>query len=172
MRDDALGLVVSRAVVIATGTPDDGGREILGVDLGDPGDETFRTRFLRSLGDRGLGGVRLVFSDAHAELKASIAKGFTGASWQRCRVHYARNLLATVPQARVEMVAAAFRSIFALATKAEVEAHWDEDTDTLAKRFRESSRVDASRAHRRAGLHGVPSGALAQDLVQQPPPNT
>ena len=54
--------------MIATGTPDDGGREILGVDLGDPGDETFRTRFLRSLGDRGLGGVRLVFSDAHAEL--------------------------------------------------------------------------------------------------------
>ena len=87
-------------------------------------------------------------------------------------MHYARNLLATVPQAHVEMVAAAFRSIFALATKAEVEAHWDEDTDTLAKRFRESSRVDASRARRRAGLHGVPSGALAQDLVQQPPPNT
>ena len=54
---------------------------------------------------------------------------------QRCRVHYARNLLATVPKAHVEMVAAAFRSIFALGTRAEVEARWDEVTDTLAERF-------------------------------------
>jgi transposase-like protein len=135
VRDDALGQVVSRAVVIATGITADGGREVLGVDIGDSEDETFWTRFLRSLRDRGLGGVRLVISDAHAGLKASIRKCFTGASWQRCRVHYARNLLATVPKAHVEMVAAAFRSILALGTKAEVEARWDEVTDTLEKRF-------------------------------------
>jgi putative transposase len=135
VRDDALGQVVSRAVVIATGITAEGGREVLGVDIGDSEDETFWTRFLRSLRDRGLGGVRLVISDAHAGLTASIRKCFTGASWQRCRVHYARNLLATVPKAHVEMVAAAFRSIFALGTRAEVEARWDEVTDTLAERF-------------------------------------
>jgi len=135
VRDDALGQVVSRAVVIATGITADGAREVLGVDIGDSEDETFWTRFLRSLRDRGLGGVRLVISDAHAGLKASIRKCFTGASWQRCRVHYARNLLATVPRSHVEFVAAAFRSIFALGTAAEVEARWDEVTDTLAQRF-------------------------------------
>ena len=135
VRDDALGQVVSRAVVIATGITVDGGREVLGVDIGDSEDETFWTRFLRSLRDRGLSGVRLVISDAHAGLKASIRKCFTGSSWQRCRVHYARNLLATVPRTHVEFVAAAFRSIFALGSKTEVEARWDEVTDTLAERF-------------------------------------
>ena len=107
VRDDALGQVVSRAVVVATGITADGGREVLGVDIGDSEDETFWTRFLRSLRDRGLGGVRLVISDAHAGLKASIRKCFTGASWQRCRVHYARNLLACVPKSHGEFVAGA-----------------------------------------------------------------
>ena len=135
VRDDALGQVVSRAVVIATGITANGDREILGVDIGDSEDETFWTRFLRSLKDRGLGGVRLVISDAHAGLKASIRKCFTGASWQRCRVHYARNLLAVVPKAHQEMVAAAFRSIFALTTAKDVGARWDEVADTLEPRF-------------------------------------
>jgi putative transposase len=58
-----------------------------------------------------------------------------GATWQRCRAHYARNLLATVPRSHTEFVAAAFRSIFALATPAEVEARWDEVTTMLADRF-------------------------------------
>ncbi len=76
-----------------------------------------------------------MISDAHAGLKASIRKCFAGASWQRCRVHYVRNLLATVPKSHAEFVAAAFRSIFALGTKAEVEARWDDVTDTLTERF-------------------------------------
>jgi len=135
VRDDALGQVVSRAVVIATGITANGDREVLGVDIGDSEDETFWTRFLRSLRDRGLTGVRLVISDAHAGLKASIRKCFTGSSWQRCRVHYVRNLLATVPKAHQEMVAAAFRSIFALMTAKDVAARWDEVTDMLTERF-------------------------------------
>jgi putative transposase len=135
VRDDALGQVVSRAVVIATGITANGDREVLGVDIGDSEDETFWTRFLRSLRDRGLSGVRLVISDAHAGLKASIRKCFAGASWQRCRVHYVRNLLANVPKSHTEFVAAAFRSIFALADPAEVATRWDEVTDTLAERF-------------------------------------
>ena len=135
VRDDALGQVVSRAVVIATGITTNGDREVLGVDIGDSEDETFWTRFLRSLRDRGLGGVRLVISDAHAGLKASIRKCFAGSSWQRCRVHFARNLLALVPKAHTEFVAAAFRSIFALGTAEEVSARWDEVETTLAERF-------------------------------------
>ena len=135
VRDDALGQVVSRAVVIATGVTANGNREILGVDIGDSEDETFWTRFLRSLKTRGLSGVRLVISDAHEGLKASIRKCFSGASWQRCKVHYIRNLLSVVPRAHTEMVAAAFRSIFTLTTPEEVAARWDEVADGLADRF-------------------------------------
>ncbi len=68
-------------------------------------------------------------------LKAAIAKVFQGASWQRCRVHYARNLLATVPRASTEMVAAAFRTVFAQLTPAEVDQRYDEVTDQLEARF-------------------------------------
>ena len=135
VRDDALGQVVSRAVVIATGITAQGGREILGVDIGDSEDATFWTGFLRSLKARGLTGVRLVISDAHEGLKTSIRKCFSGASWQRCRVHYIRNLLSTVPKGQAEVVAAAFRSIFALGTMAEVLARWDEVADMLEDKF-------------------------------------
>jgi putative transposase len=135
VRDDALGQVVSRAVVIATGITANGDREVLGVDIGDSEDETFWTRFLRSLKERGLSGVRLVISDAHAGLKASIRKCFTGASWQRCRVHFVRNLMATIPKAHAEFVAAAFRSIFTLTDPDAVSARWDEVETTLAERF-------------------------------------
>lgn len=131
VRDDDLGQVVSRAVVIATGITAEGNREVLGVDIGDSEDETFWTKFLRSLKRRGLGGVRLVISDAHEGLKAAIRKCFQGASWQRCRVHYARNLLAKIPRAHQQMVAAAFRSIFALTEPAEIETRYDEVTDLL-----------------------------------------
>ena len=135
VRDDALGQVVSRAVVIATGITAQGGREILGVDIGDSEDATFWTGFLRSLKQRGLTGVRLVISDAHEGLKKSIRKCFQGASWQRCRVHYIRNLLATVPKGQAEVVAAAFRSIFALDTMVEVMARWDEVADMIEPKY-------------------------------------
>ena len=134
-RHDALGQVVSRAVVVATGITAQGSREVLGIDIGDSEDETFWARFLRSLRKRGLAGVRLVISDAHAGLKAAIRKCFAGSSWQRCRVHYTRNLLATVPKAHAEMVSAAFRSIFALSDPKEVTARWGEVPEMLRPRF-------------------------------------
>ena len=135
VRDDALGQIVSRAVVVATGITAQGNREVLGVDIGDTEDETFWTAFLRSLKTRGLGGVRLVISHAHAGLKAAIRKIMLGASWQRCRVHYIRNLLAVVPKASQDLVASAFRSIFALSDPDEVDKRWDEVVDTLDERF-------------------------------------
>jgi len=94
------GRVVSRAVVIATGVTADGGREVLGLDVGDSEDGAFWTAFLRSLKARGLRGVQLVISDAHTGLKAAIAAVMAGAGWQRCRVHFLRNVLARVPKAR------------------------------------------------------------------------
>jgi len=135
VRDDALGQVVSRAIVVATGVTAQGGREVLGVDVGDSEAETFWTAFLRSLKARGLSGVRLVISDAHEGLRAAIRKNLQGSSWQRCRVHYIRNLLAPVPKAHQEMVAAAFRSVFALTTPDDITTRWDEVAVMLTERF-------------------------------------
>ncbi len=105
--------VVSQAVVIATGVRADGWREVLGFAVGDSEDGAFWTSFLRSLKARGLGGVQLVISDAHTGLKQAINAVLLGAAWQRCRVHFLRNILAQVPKGSAEMVAAAIRTIFA-----------------------------------------------------------
>jgi transposase-like protein len=105
--------VVSQAVVIATGVTGDGRREVLGFDVGDSEDGAFWTAFLRGLRARGLAGVQLVISDAHEGLKAAIAAVLLGAGWQRCRVHFLRNVLAQVPRGNAEMVAAAIRTVFA-----------------------------------------------------------
>ena len=105
--------VVSQAVVIATGVTGDGHREVLGFDVGDSEDGAFWTAFLRGLKARGLAGVQLVISDAHTGLKAAVGAVMLGASWQRCRVHFLRNVLAQVPRGNAEMVAAAIRTVFA-----------------------------------------------------------
>ena len=90
--------VVSQAVVVATGVTADGRREVLGFDVGDSEDGAFWTAFLRGLKARGLHGVQLVISDAHQGLKQAIAAVLLGASWQRCKVHFLRNVLAAVPE--------------------------------------------------------------------------
>jgi putative transposase len=86
------GRIVSVAVIIAIGVSDDGRREILGMDIGASEAELFWAEFLRKLARRGLRGVKLVISDAHEGLKAAIAK-VLHATWQRCRVHFMRNVL-------------------------------------------------------------------------------
>jgi putative transposase len=139
--------VVSKAVVIATGVREDGHREVLGVAVGDSEDELFWRTFLRSLKDRGLSGVQLVISDQHAGLVAAIARCFQGAAHQRCRVHFARNLLACVPKGNQEMVAAAFRTIFAQATSEEMATQWDHVRATFAERFaKAASLMDTAKA--------------------------
>ena len=105
--------VVSKAVVIATGLRADGHREVLGLDVGDSENETFWREFLTSLNDRGLGGVRLVVSDAHAGLVKAIGRCFQGAAWQRCRVHAMRNLLSAAHHKHRQMIAALIRTVFA-----------------------------------------------------------
>jgi transposase-like protein len=131
------GRVVSRAVVIATGVTKNGDREVLGISIGDSEDEAFWAAFLGSLRARGLSGVELVISDAHAGLKAAIAKIFIGAAWQRCRVHFMRNVLSRVRKVEAQMVAALIRTIFAQADKGAAEAQLDEIADRLEARFPE-----------------------------------
>ncbi len=98
--------VVSQAIVVAVGVAADGRREVLGFDVGDTESEPFWTDFFRSLKARGLGGVQLVVSDAHTGLVSAISTCFAGAAWQRCRVHFMRNVLARVPKVAGPMVAA------------------------------------------------------------------
>jgi transposase-like protein len=128
------GQVTSKAVVIATGVTADGRREILGLDVGDSEDEVFWRAFLTGLKKRGLTGV-LVISDQHAGLVAALRRAFQGVAHQRCRVHFIRNLLAHVPKAQVDMVAAVFRTIFAQPDPDSMTNTWDQVRDQLAGRF-------------------------------------
>jgi transposase-like protein len=129
------GRVVARAVVVATGVTRTGDREVLGVDVGDSEDGAFWTAFLRSLRARGLTGVQLVISDAHTGLINAIEATLVGAAWQRCRVHFVRNVLAKIPKASAEMVAAAIRTIFAQPDAEHVAAQFDEITTMLGRQF-------------------------------------
>jgi putative transposase len=92
--------IVSQGVLIVSGVRDDGMREILAVEVADTESEATYQELFRALKRRGLSGVELVVSDEHKGLKAAITRHFQGASWQRCQVHYARNLLGMVPFAK------------------------------------------------------------------------
>jgi putative transposase len=122
-------------VVVATGVAMSGDREVLGCAVGDSEDQAFWTEFLRSLRARGLSGVRLVISDHHLGLKKAVATVMIGAAWQRCRVHFMRNVLARVPRTNAEMVAAAIRTIFAQPDAAAVAEQFDRITTTLTGQF-------------------------------------
>ena len=107
------GRVIPMATVVAVGVSTEGWRQVLGVAAGPSEDHAFWTSFLRSLVRRGLKGVVLVISDAHEGLKQAVAKVLHGATWQRCRVHFMRNLLASVPKIAQGAVSAIVRTIFA-----------------------------------------------------------
>jgi len=132
---NASSQVTSMAVVVATAVTATGQREILGLDVGDSEDEVFWKGFMTSLKQRGLAGVKLVISDQHSGLIKALRRCFQGVAHQRCRVHFARNLLAHVPKAQADYVAAAFRTIFAQTKAADVHAAWDKTRDEFAARF-------------------------------------
>ena len=127
--------VVSQALVVATGVSAEGTREVLGTAVGDSESFEFWREFLTSLKSRGLAGVHLVISDAHAGLKAAVAQQFSGSSWQRCRVHFMRNLHGAVSAKHAPAVTAAVKTIFAHTDPEEVAAQWDRVADTLADSF-------------------------------------
>ena len=124
------GRIVSVAVIIAVGVNDDGRREVLGMTVGASEAETFWTEFLRSLARRGLRGVKLAISDAHEGLKAAVAK-VLHATWQRCRVHTMRNLLAHAGRQGRGVAAAFIATAFAQDDAAAAKAQWRKVADQL-----------------------------------------
>ena len=116
------GRVVSQGVLVVSGVRDDGLREILAVEVADTESEATYQDLFRSLKRRGLKGVQLVVSDDHEGLKSAVCRHFQGASWQRCQVHYARNLLGMLGHARRKELGADLRAIFAAASRAQALA--------------------------------------------------
>lgn len=129
------GRIVSVAAVVATAVGSDGHREILGLDLITSEDGAGWTAFLRSLVARGLSGVRLVVSDDHPGLVAAIGAVLPGASWQRCRTHFVKNLQTRVPKTAQPFVATLVRSIFAQPSAEEVSAQHRRVLEQLSGRF-------------------------------------
>lgn len=137
VRED--GQVQSPAMVVAMGVRHDGYREILGVALGSAETEAFWTEFLRGLTARGLRGVRLVISDAHEGLKTAIRKVLGQAMWQRCQVHFMRNILSHVPKSAQAEVTNYIRTIFQQPTYAMAEAQLERVVEALETRFAKAS---------------------------------
>ncbi len=129
------GRTVIVHALVATGVNADGHREILGLDVVSAEDGAGWLAFLRSLVTRGLTGVRLVTSDCHVGLRDAIAATLPGASWQRCRSHYARNLLTRVPKSAQLWVATLLRTVFDQPDTTEVHAQFDRVVDTLLAKF-------------------------------------
>jgi transposase-like protein len=127
--------VQSMAVVIAYGVRADGVREVLGLDIGLREDVVVWRDFLQGLVARGVRGVKLVISDAHVGLKQAIKEVFLGAAFQRCRVHFRRNLLSRVPKSAQAMVAATVRTIFDQPDRAAAEAQLLQVVEALQERF-------------------------------------
>ena len=124
------GRIVSVAVIVAVGVNSDGRREVLGMDVGPSEAETFWTDFLRKLARRGLRGVKLVISDAHEGIKASVAK-VMNATWQRCRVHFMRNVLAHAGRSGRRVVSAFIATAFAQDDAEAAKVQWRKVADQL-----------------------------------------
>jgi putative transposase len=144
VRQDAR--IVSQGALIVVGVRADGHREILAVTVADTESEATYQHLFADLKARGLSGVRLVTSDAHAGLKAAIGRHFQGASWQRCQVHFTRDLVGMVGAGRRGELAADLREIFAattreqaLATAETVVAHWQSSHPAVARLLDEGS---------------------------------
>jgi transposase-like protein len=124
------GRIISVAVIVAVGVNNDGRREVLGMDVGPSEAETFWTAFLRKLARRGLRGVKLVISDAHEGIKASVVK-VMNATWQRCRVHFMRNVLAHAGRSGRRVVSAFIATAFAQDDAEAARQQWRRVADQL-----------------------------------------
>jgi putative transposase len=133
------GRTVNVHALIAVGVNADGGREVLGLEVASQEDGAGWLSFLRSLTARGLAGVRLVISDAHRGLVDAIAAALPGASWQRCRTHYLRNLLTKVPRSAQPWVATMVRTIFDQPDAASVRDQFGRVVETIDGRFSDAA---------------------------------
>jgi len=135
------GRIVNVAGLVAVGVHESGRREVLGIDVVTGEDGAGWLAFLRSLKARGLNGVELVISDAHAGLRDAIAAVLRGASWQRCRTHFMRNLLVRVPKSAQGLVATLVRSIYAQPDAESTHAQRARIVEQLTPRFPEAAKM-------------------------------
>ena len=129
------GRVVNVHALVATGVNADGHREVLGLDITSAEDGAGWLSFFRGLTARGLSGVALVTSDAHAGLVAAIGATLPGASWQRCRTHYAANLMAVTPKTSWGWVKALLHSIYDQPDADAVNGQFDRVVDALSEKL-------------------------------------
>jgi len=162
------GRVARVHALVATGVNADGYREVLGIDVTASEDGAGRTAVFRGLTARGLTGVKLVTADAHAGLVAAIGATLPGASWQRCRTHYAVNLMAQTPKSSWPWVRTILHSVYDQPDAKAVDAQYDRVLEALGEKL---PKVAAHLEEARPDLTAFTvfgEGDLAADLVQQP----
>ncbi len=141
------GRVVNVHALVAVGVNADGYREILGLDVTSAEDGAGWLTFFRGLVARGLSGVRLVTSDAHAGLVAAIGATLPGASWQRCRTHYSTNLMAVTPKSSWPWVKTLLHSVYDQPDADSVHAQYDRIIDALTEKLpKVADHLDAARS--------------------------
>ena len=140
------GRVVNVHALLATGVNGDGHREILGLQVTSAEDGAGWLAFFRDLTARGLSGVALVTSDAHRGLTEAIGATLPGASWQRCRTHYAANLMSATPKASWPWVKTLLHSVYDQPDAASVHAQYDRLVDAVAGKLpKVAAHLDAAR---------------------------
>jgi putative transposase len=141
------GRVVNAVVLVATGINADGHREVLGIKVVTSETGQAWNTFFADLVARGLSGVLLVTSDAHAGLVEAVAANLPGAAWQRCRTHYAANLMAVTPKSSWGWVKALLHSVYDQPDTAAVHAQYDRILDALTDKLPAvAGHLDAARA--------------------------
>jgi len=141
------GRVINAVVLVATGVNGDGHREVLGMRVATSETGPAWNEFFADLVARGLGGVRLVTSDAHPGLKDAIAANLLGATWQRCRTHYAANLMSVTPKSMWPAVKAMLHSVYDQPDAPAVRAQFDRLLDYVAEKLPEvHDHLDGARA--------------------------
>src|SRR5215212_6025882 len=163
------GRTVNVHALLATGVNADGYREILGLHVTSAEDGAGWLAFFRDLTARGLSGVRLVTSDAHRGLVEAIGATLPGAAWQRCRTHYAANLMSATPKNAWGWVKALLHSVYDQPDADAVACPVRPDPRRSGRETARRRRAPGRRPDRHLGVHQLPQSHLAPDLVQQPP---
>ena len=166
VRED--GRVVNAVVLVATGVNGDGHREVLGMKVATSETGAAWNAFFADLVARGLTGVELVTSDAHAGLVEAIAANLPGATWQRCRTHYAANLMTVCPKSAGAGSRRCCTRVYDQPDADAVHAQFDRAARLRDRQAARRRRPPRRRPRRHARVHRLPQGDLAPDLVQQP----
>ncbi|ROQ30914.1 transposase-like protein [Frondihabitans sp. PhB188] len=141
------GRVINTVVLVATGVNGDGRREVLGLQVATSETGPAWNAFFADLVARGLTGVQLVTSDAHAGLKDAITANLPGAAWQRCRTHYAANLMSVTPKSMWPAVKAMLHSVYDQPEAAAVNAQFDRTLDYVTEKLpKVAEHLDTARA--------------------------